>query len=188
MPTHLYYQKYKKKYQLYAIQHKDYYRKYHQERWQRLMSLPEFVEKEKLRQQNRKRNRKQGRLWYQKNKNVISEQRKERRKKNLGYNIGISFSVQIRRALKNQKNNQKWENLIGYTLKDLMNYLEKKFDDKMNWNNYGNYWVIDHIKPQSLFKFNSYQDEEFKKCWSLENLQPLEKIANLKKSNKLNWR
>jgi len=53
----------------------------------------------------------------------------------------------------------------------------------MNWNNYGNYWAIDHIKPRSLFTYISPNDPEFKKCWSLDNLQPLEKIENIKKNN-----
>lgn len=54
----------------------------------------------------------------------------------------------------------------------------------MNWDNYGSYWHIDHIKPISLFKYETAEDPEFKKCWALDNLQPLEKIANLKKGNK----
>ncbi len=28
------------------------------------------------------------------------------------------------------------------------------------------------------------QDQEFKECWALSNLQPLEAIANIKKGNK----
>ena len=34
-----------------------------------------------------------------------------------------------------------------------------------------------------IFRTHSH-DEEFKKCWALENLQPMEKIANIKKGNK----
>jgi hypothetical protein len=30
-------------------------------------------------------------------------------------------------------------------------------------------------------------DENFKKCWALDNLQPLEAIANIKKSNRLSY-
>jgi len=40
-----------------------------------------------------------------------------------------------------------------------------------------------HIRPRSLFKYNSPEDSEFKECWVLKNLQPLEKTANLRKSN-----
>jgi len=54
----------------------------------------------------------------------------------------------------------------------------------MNWNNYGSYWHVDHIKPVALFNFNAPDDKEFKECWSLENLRPLEKIENIKKGKK----
>ena len=65
---------------------------------------------------------------------------------------------------------------------DLEKHLESKFEEGMSWDNYGE-WHIDHIIPQSHFDINSADCEEFKKCWSLENLQPLWKKDNLKKSN-----
>ena len=43
-------------------------------------------------------------------------------------------------------------------------------------------WVF-HIKPKSLFNYTYPEDQEFKDCWALNNLQPMEKIANIKKSN-----
>lgn len=54
----------------------------------------------------------------------------------------------------------------------------------MNWNNYGSYWVIDHKKPKSLFKYYNPEDQAFRDCWCLANLQPLEVKENLNKSNK----
>lgn len=53
----------------------------------------------------------------------------------------------------------------------------------MNWENYAIYWQIDHIVPISAFNYNSIYDEEFKMCWSLENLQPLENSVNIGKHN-----
>jgi len=85
-------------------------------------------------------------------------------------------------SLKKKKAGQKWEELVGYTIDDLIKHLEKQFDDKMNWENYGSYWWIDHIKPRSAFNYKSPKDKEFKECWALSNLQPLEKITNIKKS------
>ena len=43
---------------------------------------------------------------------------------------------------------------------------------------------LDHIKPIILFNFNSPEDKEFQECWALNNLRPLEKMANIKKGNK----
>ena len=61
----------------------------------------------------------------------------------------------------------------GYTYDEFKIYIEKLFDDKMSWDNWGDYWDIDHIKPRTLFTF-----EERFECNSLNNLQPLEKSEN----------
>jgi 5-methylcytosine-specific restriction endonuclease McrA len=80
--------------------------------------------------------------------------------------------------LKTIKSN-KTINLLGYTYEELKIHLESKFTLEMNWNNYGTYWVVDHIKPISKFEPNT----DIKEIHSLNNLQPLEKITNLKKYN-----
>lgn len=51
----------------------------------------------------------------------------------------------------------------------------------MNWDNYGSYWEIDHIIPVNTFDFIKHTDSDFKICWSLANLRPLESIANKKR-------
>jgi hypothetical protein len=62
----------------------------------------------------------------------------------------------------------------------------------MTWENWGKYdpktwddndpstwtWQLDHIIPQSDLPYTSMQDENFKKCWSLENLRPLSAKQN----------
>ena len=108
---------------------------------------------------------------------------KKRIKEDPKFHLDMNMSVAIRQSLKGKKAGRSWEKLVGYVLKDLIERLEGQFDEKMNWENYGSYWHIDHIKPRSLFKYTSPEDPEFKGCWALENLQPLEKIANLRKSN-----
>ena len=93
----------------------------------------------------------------------------------------------IRKALKSTKANRSWEKLVGYTINELKNHIENKFTLGMNWEKLKNGEIhIDHIKPKSLFKYKNPEDEEFKKCWALENLQPLWKIDNLRKGKKYN--
>lgn len=48
----------------------------------------------------------------------------------------------------------------------------------MNWSNYGQVWELDHIIPKNQFSFNSYDDIDFKICWSLINLRPVLKSDN----------
>lgn len=100
------------------------------------------------------------------------------------YRLDKAMSELIRQSLKNKKGGWRWEKLVGYTRNDLVQHLEKQFTPKMNWQNYGIYWEVDHIKPRSKFKYISFEEQEFKDCWALENLQPLGKKENLKKSNK----
>lgn len=109
--------------------------------------------------------------------------RKEKRQNDPKYRLDCNISCGIAICLKGEKKWRKWESLVGYSVEDLMAHLEKQFDNKMTWDNYGNYWEVDHVKPKSLFHYETAEDGEFKKCWALDNLQPLEKITNIKKGN-----
>ena len=84
------------------------------------------------------------------------------------------MSSAICNVLRGRKAGLRWQKLVGYNTIELMKHLESKFDKNMNWGNHGSYWHIDHIKPKSLFHYTSPKEKEFKRCWSLGNLQPLE--------------
>jgi len=151
--------------------------------------------------QHKNEMRKSRRLWKERNKEKVKKDKKEwinnnrehvkeysrkygkEWRKNPRKRIDANISSLICRALKGKKAGQKWQDLVGYTLQELIEHLEKQFDDKMFWDNYGNYWWIDHIKPRSLFNYTTPEEQEFRDCWCLTNLQPLEKMANIKKSN-----
>jgi hypothetical protein len=90
----------------------------------------------------------------------------------------------IRKQITKGKKCGRTFDLLGYTREDLMKHLEKGFDGGMSWGNYGK-WHIDHIIPKSAFNITSYEDIDFKRCWSLQNLQPLWAEDNMKKYNKL---
>lgn len=140
-----------------------------------------IIKKEKLTEEERKeRKRKSDRMYANGRRKII---RAQKRKNNIKFRLDSIFGSSISRVLSKRKAGRKWETLVGYTLDDLIKHLESKFEPWMSWNNYGK-WHIDHIKPKSLFHYENPEDEEFKKCWALDNLQPLEAIENLKKSNK----
>jgi len=98
--------------------------------------------------------------------------------------VTFNFSRRMRKSLNGIKESKSWEKLVDYTLEDLVKHLEKQFKIGMSWDNYGE-WHIDHIIPVSSFSFDNVDSEDFKKCWSLTNLQPLWSYENIKKSNKL---
>ena len=102
-------------------------------------------------------------------------------------NLDHRMEVAIWQSLKKNKAGHKWEKLVEYTVDDLKKHLEKQFKNGFTWEKFfKERYEIDHIKPKSLFNFTYPEDREFKECWALDNLQPLEKIANLKKSNHYN--
>ena len=98
--------------------------------------------------------------------------------------VTFNFSRRMRKSLNGIKESKSWETLVNYSLEDLKLHLEKQFTNGMSWDNYGE-WHIDHILPISSFNIQDYNDEYFQKCWSLENLQPMWAVENIKKSNKI---
>ena len=109
---------------------------------------------------------------------MINAKQRAKNKQNNNYRLNHTISSAIYYALKGRKSERHWEDLVNYNIQDLKENLESQFDENMTWDNMGNYWEIDHIIPQNLFSYESEQDEQFKICWSLANLRPLEKIAN----------
>jgi hypothetical protein len=102
------------------------------------------------------------------------------------YKLINNFRTAIYQVLKEnnvQKNGHYFE-ILNYSPDELINHLETQFTDGMTWENYGR-WHVDHIRPISSFNINQIGDEEFMKCWSLENLQPLWGEDNIRKSNKM---
>lgn len=87
---------------------------------------------------------------------------------------------------------------LPYSFQELKVHLESQFEPWMTWDNWGVHssakydnndpstwtWNIDHIIPQSKLPYISMEDENFKKCWALENLRPMLSKANLEKGDK----
>jgi hypothetical protein len=81
---------------------------------------------------------------------------------------------------KNIKKTNSTSTIVGCDKEKLKIYLEKKFTDGMNWENYGK-WHVDHIIPLS----SSKTEEEVYKLCHHTNLQPLWALDNWKKNNKI---
>ena len=140
--------------------------------------------------------------WYQAHKELTKQRAADWRKDNpdarkqicrvsdkkrratIQARISHSMSDGMWKALRKRKNGMAWEQLVGYTLADLMQHLESKFLPGMTWDNYGA-WHIDHIVPRTFFCYTTVTDQEFLYCWSLDNLQPLWAPDNLSKGDKL---
>ena len=143
--------------------------------------------------------------WYEQNKEHRKEYLKEYKEKNIDnirktkrdyernrkasdplYKLISNFRTAIYQVLKesNVEKNGHYFDILGYTPEELINHLEKQFTEGMTWENYGEFHV-DHKLPISSFNIKEIGDEEFMKCWCLDNLQPMWGEENIRKSNKV---
>jgi len=118
------------------------------------------------------------------NREKIKAYYRNRYKNNSNIKLRNYISKAISRSLKHGKRGRSWEDLVEYNVDDLKKHLESLFQDGMTWDNYGK-WHIDHRIPVSIFNITGVNSKGFKKCWALENLQPLWAKDNLRKSNRL---
>jgi hypothetical protein len=163
------------------------------------------VADKKWRESNKEYMSEKSKKWYSSNKEYRKEYLKEYREKNIEkirevkrnyektrknndpiYKLINNFRTAIYQVLKEnnvQKNGHYFE-VLQYSPEELISHLENKFKDGMTWDNYGE-WHVDHILPISSYSIQEIGDDEFIKCWSLSNLQPMWGEENIKKSNKI---
>jgi type II secretory ATPase GspE/PulE/Tfp pilus assembly ATPase PilB-like protein len=106
-----------------------------------------------------------------------SDRKKSDKLFKLSSRIRSIISKQINKN--NLKKSEKTEDIIGCSFNEFKNYLESKFDDNMNWENYGE-WHLDHIIPISYAK----TEEEIYELNHYTNFQPLWAKDNLSKGNR----
>lgn len=139
-------------------------------------------------------------IYYSNNKNKVinsnNESSKKRRKKDPLFVLRTYASTAIGNALKMQKSSKNGFSImkfLPYTMEDLKKHLQNQFEPWMNWYNHGKYikekwddndpstwtWQLDHIIPQSDLPYLSMEDDNFKKCWALDNLRPYSSKQNI---------
>jgi len=99
------------------------------------------------------------------------------------------IAAAMRKAIRQEKAGRHWEDLVDYSLEDLIKRLKATVPDGYTWEddfvNGNNVLHIDHITPMSAFNFESAEDMDFKRCFALKNLQLLPAIENMQKSAKI---
>lgn len=150
-------------------------------------------------------NHKEDRKEYQKNRRIIKKDyykdyskkyritniQKLQQYKRDRYKNDISFRIKhlLRsRFLETVKNNYKTESvleMIGCSVEEFKNYIEKLWQPGMTWENHGfgdNKWHLDHIIPCDFFDLTNKENQL--KCFHHTNFQPLWQKDNLSKGNK----
>ncbi len=145
----------------------------------------------------RENNKEHIKKWRLANKDKIRKSQKawlkDKRENDVCFNLRERVSCSVRQTLRRQgatKGGSVFDHL-PYTPQQLKKHLESQFESWMSWDNWGVYdgnnkvWHIDHIYPQSKLPFDNLKHPNFKKCWALENLMPIEARENLSKGAKL---
>jgi hypothetical protein len=136
--------------------------------------------------ENKERFRQYRKVWDSNNREHRKMINKRRIKIDLKFNLNHKMSRDIYKALKKSKAGRRWEDLIGYTVKDLIKHLKKTMPKGYSWADYIKGKLhIDHIIPKSAFNYTKPEHIDFKRCWALENLQLLPAEENMKKKNKI---
>ncbi len=156
---------------------------------------PETIKKlgKEWREKNKEKDYLRKKIWNEENREKINDQQRLKRETDPNYQLYYKMSNSINKSLRGNKNGYKWESLVDFTFQQLKDHLEKQFEDWMTWNNHTSIsksngkkvWHIDHIIPSSSFSFTSPDDPEFKQCWCLKNLRPLEALENISKGAKI---
>jgi hypothetical protein len=154
--------------------------------------------------ETKERLKKNHKKWAEQNKEHLTKYLKEYRENNVDkirqikrdyernrkardplYKLISNFRTAIYTVLK-ESNVDKYGHyfdILQYTPEQLISHLELQFKETMTWDNYGE-WHVDHKLPITYFNISEMGDEEFMRCWSLDNLQPMWGIENIRKSNK----
>lgn len=134
--------------------------------------------------------RERQRKWRQDNPDKVKANKRktyEKKRKEPKFRLEEAVRSGMRKGLRlGSKASRKTFSLLGYSVTDLMEHLERQFQQGMTWQNYGrNGWHIDHKIPLSAHNYNTPDDIDFKRAWALSNLQPLWEPENISKSAKL---
>jgi len=161
-------QKEKERHKRYQAKHKYKIKEYYLEYYSK--------NKDKYKERNKK--------WFMQNRKKFREYERNKRKTDSCFRIKQALRCRLYHVLKGTNKSTSTLELLGCSIEEFKNHLERQFINGMSWDNYGYYgWHIDHIKPCDSFDLTL--EEEQRKCFHYSNLQPLWAKDNLSKSNKI---
>ena len=122
-------------------------------------------------------------IWRDNNREYFREHQRKykalKRKNDPIFRITANLRTRLRKAIKDINKSKKTMELLGCSIEEFKEHIEKKFKKEMTWNNYGE-WELDHIKPCCSFDLTDIDQQ--KKCFHYSNIQPLWKKEHRQKT------
>lgn len=129
------------------------------------------------------RNKDYYKKYFQNNKKKWTNRYNRRYHSQVEFKIASLVRSRFRLALKGNAKKGSAIVLLGCTIEHFKTYISSKFQEGMNWNNWGIHgWHLDHIQP--LCSIDVKNTEELKKVCHYTNFQPLWAKENLTKGGK----
>jgi DNA gyrase/topoisomerase IV subunit A len=119
--------------------------------------------------------------YRQEHKVELKEYIRNKMRTNINFRILHCLRKRVWEVLKGYNKSAHTMELVGCSIEQLKNHLEKQFSKGMSWDNYGK-WHVDHVRPCASFDVSI--PEQQKLCFNYTNLQPLWAVDNLIKSDK----
>lgn len=124
----------------------------------------------------RRKNTERARKWVQENRDRANRTwqaiRRRRVDNDVQYRLAIALRRRLYMAIRGYSKTGSAVTLLGCSVKELKQHIEKKFDHGMTWANWGrDGWHIDHIRPLSSFDLTN--SKQLAEACHYSNLQPL---------------
>lgn len=119
--------------------------------------------------------------WNKLNEDKIREYFRLKYENDLNHRLKVLLNGRLRQCVK-AKEKHSFE-YLGCDIEYFKSWMEYQFDEKMSWENSGEYWHLDHVIPCAAFNLN--EEEEIYKCYNWSNIRPLYKSENMSKGAKL---
>jgi hypothetical protein len=122
--------------------------------------------------------------YHQDRKSIRNAYKRERRRVDEAFRVSESLKVRVHEVLKEYKDTSS-SSLIGCTKQHIKAWLEYQFNryPDISWNNYAEYWHIDHVIPIAFFDITCKEHQRI--CFHWTNLRPYPKKDNIIKSDNI---
>lgn len=142
----------------------------------------------RYRKNNFQKERARADAWNDKNRERLNKNQREnlkrRRASDPAFRMRLNISSRISHLLQGRRKSLPTLKLVGCSLEQLRQHIEKQFQPGMTWENYGTAWHVDHKRPCADFS-NLLDIAQQKECFHFLNFQPLWAEQNLIKNDRL---